>query len=243
MSITHGTKKWWIVHVAAGVAVVALMAFGVTQCSSKQSERDEKETKQSELLSASGKMERAAAQIDSLMNVNRGLGNAIRAKNQTIQVQGDSIAVLNDSIAVLNDSLAVVNDKLTDCRNGKKQPVAKKPVAKKSAPVKKPVETKPVSVKKDTVVVVVKPCGDGNTNIKLDNSQNNGAIVVSEKKCNNGTDIKLENGSVNNGAIVVGNNNHVVVNRAIVADTLARFNKTRTVVVECEVKTKNRVYY
>ena len=234
--MTRGTKSWWIVHVAAGVAAVALVAFGMTQCSGKNDARDEAAAARQEVVKAGEKIDGAVAKIDSLVNANRGLSDENRAQADTIRMQ-------RDSIAVLNDSLAVVNDQLVDCRNSKKQPVKKAPV--KKAPVKKePVKVQPKPAAKDTVVVVVKEgakkCAKPATVVELDDSKNTGNIVVSGK-CG-GTQVKLGNGSVNNGNIVVGNNNHVVLHNQVVADTLARYAKTREIIVECEIQTTRRVY-
>lgn len=234
--MTRGTKSWWIVHVAAGVAAVALVAFGMTQCSGKNDARDEAATARQEVIKAGKKIDGAVAKIDSLVNANRGLSDENRAQADTIRMQ-------RDSIAVLNDSLAVVNDQLVDCRNSKKQPVKKAPVKKE--PVKKePVKVQPKPAAKDTVVVVVKEgakkCATPATVVELDDSKNTGNIVVSGK-CG-GTQVKLGNGSVNNGNIVVGNNNHVVLHNQVVADTLARYVKTREIIVECEIQTTRRVY-
>lgn len=234
--MTRGTKSWWIVHVAAGVAAVALVAFGMTQCSGKNDARDEAATARQEVIKAGKKIDGAVAKIDSLVNANRGLSDENRAQADTIRMQ-------RDSIAVLNDSLAVVNDQLVDCRNSKKQPVKKAPVKKE--PVKKePVKVQPKPAAKDTVVVVVKEgakkCATPATVVELDDSKNTGNIVVSGK-CG-GTQVKLGNGSVNNGNIVVGNNNHVVLHNQVVADTLARYAKTREIIVECEIQTTRRVY-
>lgn len=234
--MTRGTKSWWIVHVAAGVAAVALVAFGMTQCSGKNDARDEAAAARQEVVKAGEKIDGAVAKIDSLVNANRGLSDENRAQADTIRMQ-------RDSIAVLNDSLAVVNDQLIDCRNSKKQPVKKAPVKKE--PVKKePVKVQPKPAAKDTVVVVVKEgakkCATPATVVELDDSKNTGNIVVSGK-CG-GTQVKLGNGSVNNGNIVVGNNNHVVLHNQVVADTLARYAKTREIIVECEIQTTRRVY-
>lgn len=234
--MTRGTKSWWIVHVAAGVAAVALVAFGMTQCSGKNDARDEAAAARQEVVKAGEKIDGAVAKIDSLVNANRGLSDENRAQADTIRMQ-------RDSIAVLNDSLAVVNDQLVDCRNSKKQPVKKAPVKKE--PVKKePVKVQPKPAAKDTVVVVVKEgakkCATPATVVELDDSKNTGNIVVSGK-CG-GTQVKLGNGSVNNGNIVVGNNNHVVLHNQVVADTLARYAKTREIIVECEIQTTRRVY-
>ena len=234
--MTRGTKSWWIVHVAAGVAAVALVAFGMTQCSGKNDARDEAAAARQEVVKAGEKIDGAVAKIDSLVNANRGLSDENRAQADTIRMQ-------RDSIAVLNDSLAVVNDQLVDCRNSKKQPVKKAPVKKE--PVKKePVKVQPKPAAKDTVVVVVKEgakkCATPATVVELDDSKNTGNIVVSGK-CG-GTQVKLGNGSVNNGNIVVGNNNRVVLHNQVVADTLARYAKTREIIVECEIQTTRRVY-
>ena len=234
--MTRGTKSWWIVHVAAGVAAVALVAVGMTQCSGKNDARDEVAAARQEVVKAGEKIDGAVAKIDSLVNANRGLSDENRAQADTIRMQ-------RDSIAVLNDSLAVVNDQLVDCRNSKKQPVKKAPVKKE--PVKKePVKVQPRPAAKDTVVVVVKEgakkCATPATVVELDDSKNTGNIVVSGK-CG-GTQVKLGNGSVNNGNIVVGNNNHVVLHNQVVADTLARYAKTREIIVECEIQTTRRVY-
>ena len=226
---TGKTKKWWIIHVAAGVAAVALIAFGMTQCSGKKAERAEKEAKKSELVAAN-------ETLDSLRSVMRdasGLigrqNDEIRAKSDTIRMQRDTIVAQRDSIATLNDSLAIVNGKLVDCRNSKRKPT--KPAPVKPAPVK-PAPVAPV--KPDTIIIVkrtlVNPGCAGVTNISLNNSQNNGAIVAGGNPGK--TDIKLDNGSVNNGAIVVGNGNNVVVNTPaalIAADSLARARQVQNV--------------
>ncbi len=242
--MTRGTKSWWIVHVAAGVAAVALVAFGMNQCSGKNDANDKAAAAQQEVVKASKKIDGAVAKIDSLVNANRGLSDENRAQADTIRMQRDSIAVLNDSIVGLNDSLVVVNGQLADCRNSKKQPAKKAPVKKE--PVKKdPVKVQPKSVVKDTVVVVVKEndkkCVAPKKSVELDDSKNTGNIVVSGNNCG-GAQVKLENGSVNNGNIVIGNNNHVVLHNQVVADTLARFAKTREIIVECEIQTTRRVY-
>lgn len=235
--MTRGTKSWWIVHVAAGVAAVALVAFGMTQCSGKNDARDEAAAARQEVVKAGEKIDGAVAKIDSLVNANRGLSDENRAQADTIRMQ-------RDSIAVLNDSLVVVNEQLTDCRNSKKQPAKKAPVKKESVK-KEPVKVQPKPVAKDTVVVVVKEndkkCVAPKKSVELDNSKNTGNIVVSGNNCG-GAQVKLENGSVNNGNIVVGNNNHVVLHNQVVADTLARFAKTREIIVECEIQTTRRVY-
>lgn len=214
---TGKTKKWWIIHVAAGVATVALIAFGMTQCSGKKAERAEKEAKKSELVAAN-------ETLDSLRSVMSDARKLIGRQTSEIHAKSDTIRMQRDSIATLNDSLAIVNGKLVDCRNSKRKPT--KPAPVKPAPV--------ASVKPDTIIIVQQApvnrgCA-GETNISLNNSQNNGAIVAGGNPGK--TDIKLDNGSVNNGAIVVGDGNSVVVNTPaalIAADSLARARQVQDV--------------
>ena len=234
---TGKTKKWWIIHVAAGVAAIALVVFGATQCSGKKSERSEKEAKKSELVAANQTLDSLRVAMRDATNMIGGLSQDNRAKADTIRMQRDTIRTQRDSIATLNDSLTVVNGKLKDCRNSKRKP-AQKPVQTVSAPVK------PAPVKPDTIIIVQQPvrtgCG-GATNVSLNNSQNNGAIVVGGAACK--TDIKLDNNSVNNGAIVVGDGNSVVVNTAaalIAADSLARARQVQHVQFTAVFVTKSK---
>ncbi len=227
---TGHPKKWWMIHVAAGVVMVALVAIGATQCSGKKAERAEKEEKKSELVAANATLDSLRTSMrDATKLINQQSGE-IRAKSDTIRMQRDTIDMQRDSIATLNDSLAVVNGKLVDCRNSKRKP-AKKPVQTTPAPA--PVV--PAPVKPDTIIIVqqapaVNPVNGGTTNVSLNNSQNNGAIVAGGNVGT--TDIKLDNGSVNNGAIVVGDGNSVIVNTPaalIAADSLARARQVQNV--------------
>lgn len=236
---TGHPKKWWMIHVAAGVVMVALVAIGATQCSGKKAERAEKEEKKSELVAANATLDSLRTSMrDATKLINQQSGE-IRAKSDTIRMQRDTIDMQRDSIATLNDSLAVVNGKLVDCRNSKRKP-AKKPVQTTPAPAPAPVA--PAPVKPDTIIIVqqapaVNPVNGGTTNVSLNNSQNNGAIVAGGNVGT--TDIKLDNGSVNNGAIVVGDGNSVIVNTPViqnVVDTLARVNMERKIVVRCRVQ-------
>ena len=227
---TGKTKKWWIIHVAAGVAAVALVVFGATQCSSKKSERSEKEAKESKLDAVDKKLDSLSVAMSDAIKVIGGLKQDNLAKADTIRKQ-------SDTIATLNDSLTVVNGKLKDCRNSKRQP-AQKFEQKATTPVNQ------VQVKPDTTIIVLQPvrtgCG-GATNVSLNNSQNNGAIVVDGAACK--TEIKLDNNSVNNGAIVVGNGNNVVVNTpaaVIAADSLARARKVQNVQFTAVFVTKSK---
>ena len=227
---TGKTKKWWIIHVAAGVAAVALVVFGATQCSGKKSERSEKEAKESKLVAVDKKLDSLSVAMSDAIKVIGGLKQDNRAKADTIRMQ-------SDTIAMLNDSLTVVNDKLKACSKSKRQP-AQKSEQKATTPVNQ------VQVKPDTTIIVQQPVRtgcDGATNVSLNNSQNNGAIVVDGAACK--TEIKLDNNSVNNGAIVVGNGNNVVVNTpaaVIAADSLARARQVQHVQFTAVFVTKSK---
>ena len=234
---TGKTKKWWIIHVAAGVAAVALVVFGATQCSGKKSERSEKEVKKSELVAAKQILDSLSAEMSDAIKVIGGLKQDNLAKADTIRMQRDTILTQSDSIVRLNDSLTVVNDKLKACSKPKRQS-AQKSEQKASTPVNQ------VTAKPDTIIIVQQPvrteCG-GATNVSLNNSQNNGAIVVGGAACK--TEIKLDNNSVNNGAIVVGNGNNVVVNTpaaVIAADSLARARQVQHVQFTAVFVTKSK---
>ena len=227
---TPAPKKWWIIHVAAGVAAVALVVFGATQCSGKKSERSEKEVKKSELVAANQTLESLRVAMSDATTMIDDLSQDNLAKAETIRKQ-------SDTIAMLNDSLTVVNDKLKACSKSKRQS-AQKSEQKASTPVNQ------VTAKPDTIIIVQQPvrteCG-GATNVSLNNSQNNGAIVVGGAACK--TEIKLDNNSVNNGAIVVGNGNNVVVNTpaaVIAADSLARARKVQNVQFTAVFVTKSK---
>ena len=107
---TPAPKKWWIIHVAAGVAAVALVVFGATQCSGKKSERSEKEVKKSELVAAN-------QTLDSLRVAMRKATIMIGGLSQDNSAKADTIRKQSDTIATLNDSLTVLNGKLKACRN------------------------------------------------------------------------------------------------------------------------------
>ena len=227
---TPAPKKWWIIHVAAGVAAVALVVFGATQCSGKKSERSEKEVKKSELAAAKHILDSLSAEMSDAIEFIGGLKQDNLAKADTIRKQ-------SDTIATLNDSLRMVKGELKDCRNSERQP-AQKSEQKASTPVNQ------VTAKPDTIIIVQQPVRtgcDGATNVSLNNSQNNGAIVVGGAACK--TEIKLDNNSVNNGAIVVGNGNNVVVNTpaaVIAADSLARARKVQNVQFTAVFVTKSK---
>ena len=234
---TGKTKKWWIIHVAAGVAAVALVVFGATQCSSKKSERSEKEAKESKLDAVDKKLDSLSVAMSDAIKVIGGLKQDNLAKADTIRMQSNTILTQSDSIVRLNDSLTVVNDKLKACSKFKRQS-AQKSEQKATTPVNQ------VTAKPDTIIIVQQPVRtecSGATNVSLNNSQNNGAIVVGGAACK--TEIKLDNNSVNNGAIVVGNGNNVVVNTpaaVIAADSLARARKVQNVQFTAVFVTKSK---
>ena len=123
-------KKWLFVHVPAGVATVALIAFGLVQCSGKNEYKDGLDTAADAVKKAEETLKRNIAQMDSLLVVSA----EIFERNAQ---QADSIVVLNDSIDTLNgqvSELTVENDALSSalktCKGGKKKVV--QPVKKES---------------------------------------------------------------------------------------------------------------
>lgn len=216
MAITRGTKKWWLVHLGAGVVAVALVVFGAEKCSDEKSVREENKKIASQLEQTEISLGDACGKLDTLRGDFADLMADYREKSDTVRMQRDTIDMQRDSIMALNDSLGVVNGKLDNCRKSAKKPT--KPAPTKPAPAK--------PVVRDTVVVNCPnrenvKSGD-KVNVKISDAQNNGAIVV-DAPCAT-TDIKLENGAVNNGAIVVGNGNCVIVNQAAM-DTLVKAQK------------------
>lgn len=214
---THN-KKWWIIHCSAGVVTAILLAVGVTQCTGKLSEREQKEKAQREFVEASRQIEGVTTKVDSLLRANRGLQQDNWAKADTIRMQRDTIIAQCDSIAVLQDSL-------DDCRNGKKRcPGAgpRKPVVKPTpapAPVKKP--------SRDTLVVIHenKPVVNddsncGGTVVKIGDGASNNGVLVNGGCKNNGTSVTIGNNS--NGNVVTVNNGIINYYNGNQADTLAR---------------------
>ncbi|MBQ5699773.1 MAG: hypothetical protein IIV74_00570 [Alphaproteobacteria bacterium] len=218
---TGKTKKWWLIHAAAGVAAMALVVFGMKQCSDKDAERDEKELAKTELA-------RAVCRLDSCVNV---IGDAaktikglqrevdsqtriISSQNDSIAMQNDSIVVLNDSIVVLNDSLTNVNAQLADCRNSKPRPTK----------TRCPRQTKPA----------VRQSGNRRQ------GTSNAVVVAQQTTPAAGAAVNANvNANQNNGAIVVGNGNNVVVNSGATAaavDTMRRVTRTRRIIVNCQVQ-------
>ncbi len=206
------TKKFWI-HLGAGTVAVIVLAWGMTQCSGKQTERTEKEKTEQ---AAAKRMENAAHKIDSLLNANRGLNQKNADLSLENEIQADSIVVLNDSIAVLNDSLTNVNQRLTDCRNGKKGRKGQYPGnqgrGNQGAGNRSAGNTGNNNQKRVIVAHSEHKSGADSVVIDLrDQSRNNGAIIANGGGQN--VRITLGQGSVNQGQIIVNNggtvNNYV----------------------------------
>ena len=195
-------NKKILVHTTAGVAVAALLIFGISQCSEKKTIQ---ETTNEQLENVSMALGKARKSIENFLEIKDSLSNQIDEQAKEIVLQADSIVVLNDlvksqadSIVVLNDSIKVLNKNLNDCRNKKVQakPVVKQ--KKKNVPV----------VKKDTKPnVVVKNDGENIKKINVkDTSVNNNLINVQNQPNKfNETEINVQNGSYNNGIINVNN--------------------------------------
>ncbi len=239
---THN-KKWWIIHCSAGVVTAILLTVGITQCTGKLSEREQKEAAKRELVNASRKIDGIANKVDSLLNANNGLREDNNAKADTIRMQRDTIIAQRDSIANLQDSLA-------DCRNGKKRcPVKPVPVKK---PVVKPtpVKPKPVKPSRDTLVVIHenKPVVNDDSNcgatiVKIGDGASNNGVLVNGGCQNNGTSVTIGNNSngnvvtVNNGTINYYNGNPTD-SLANATDTLARYGVVQMRIVRT---TKTRI--
>lgn len=225
-------KKWWLIHASAGVGVLALIIFGLSQCNGKNDAEQAGRDAAKVIVKTDSLLNEATKKVKSISDYAEELKKDNRAKADTIVELRDSIVVLNDSIVGLNDSLGKVNERLVDCKKSKKnKPVQKQPVKKQ------PVKKQPA--KKDTVVVVheYKPAPQDNKN-----TRGNGDVIISNGGAVN-TDINLSNGGTNNGTIIIGDNAVVHNHRKVVAaDTLARATHTRQIVIECEVSQKRRVY-
>ncbi len=167
-------KKWWIIHCSAGVAAILLIAFGMTQCNRKESERADKNEARRALVDARNRI----VVIDSLLNANIILEDDNFAKSDTICMQRDTINMQRDSIAALRDSLK-------DCRNGKKRCPGKR---RTPAPVR-PASQNPVVVH-DTIVVVTQVPAPASQN-------NNGSMVVNISGNSDNNDIRINNGTIN----------------------------------------------
>lgn len=211
---TGKTKKWWIIHVAAGVAAVALVVFGMKQCSDKDAERDEKELAKTELARAVQKLDSCANVIDEAVQTVNQLNNKTQSQLRVINEQCDSIIVLNDSIDVLNDSLTNVNAQLVDCRNSKPRPTKTRSSRQTRPAIRQPGDRRQGTSNAVVVAQQTTPAAGASVNANVNANQNNGAIVV-------------------------GNGNTVVVNSGATAaavDTMRRVTRTRRIIVNCQVQ-------
>lgn len=252
-------KKWLLVHVPAGIAVVALMAFGVVQCNGNEEYSEELAKASAGVKQARQALESNVATMDSLIDFNKALLKINVAQADSIVVLNDSIDTLNGRVVDLtnkNDSLVNANDSLVvaldDCAKSKKQKPIKarqdKPTLTnkpKKAPVysPKPEKSKPQD-KQLPIKTVVLP-GD---EVSVDHgAKNNGNVVVGNRsgcqKCSDtrSVTITLDNNAENNGNIVVGSGN-TVTHTTILPDTVVRFTKTKNTVVKCRVISTQRQY-
>ncbi len=215
---TGKTKKWWLIHAAAGVAAVALVVFGMKQCSDKDAERDEKELAKTELARAVCRLDSCVNLIGDAAQTIKGLQREVDSQTRVISSQNDSIIVLNDSIDVLNDSLTNVNEQLVDCRNSKPRPT------KTNSGNRCPRQTKPVVRQSKN----------------RRQATSNAVVVAQQTTPAAGASVNANvNANQNNGAIVVGNGNTVVVNSGATAaavDTMRRVTRTRRIIVNCQVQ-------
>lgn len=224
------SKKWWAVHVGAGVATALLILFGITKCSGEKDERNAKEAAQEDLLKAAQHIENVAARVDSLVVINCEQEGTIKTLNDSIVVLNDSLVRVNGKLVRVNDELQDVRGRLADCEKSRKatKPVVKPcPCEKREKPQPKPeVKPKPqpkpvvVEQKKEQPAPAAKPCqpskpAKGTTETKIEvsgNSQNPGNIVVANSEQGGGnTTITITDGSCNSGTIVVSNGGTVNV--------------------------------
>lgn len=262
-------KKWLLVHVPAGVAVVALMVFGIVQCNGKDAAEEGMVQASASVAKAKKTLETSVAQMDSLVDITKGLMDINGQQADSIVVLNDSIDTLNGRVVDLtnkNDSLVVANDSLVialdDCAKSKKQ---KKPIEPRqdkptltNKPKKAPVYSpKPQKAPKDEKQVVVKPVVLPTVENKADEpkidisvnhgAKNNGNVVVQNRggcagRANaQSVTISLDNNAENNGNIVVGNGN-VVSHTTVLPDTVVRFTRAKNTVVKCRVVATQRQY-
>lgn len=246
-------KKWLLVHVPAGIAVVALMAFGVVQCNGNEEYSEELAKASAGVKQARQALESNVATMDSLIDFNKALLKINVAQADSIVVLNDSIDTLNGRVVDLtnkNDSLVNANDSLVvaldDCAKSKKQKTAKSKQDKpKVAPVYSPKPVKSETQEKQLSGETVVLPGD---EVTIDHgAKNNGNIVVENRGgCPKNSDarsvtITLDNNAENNGNIVVGNGN-TVTHTTILPDTVVRFTRAKNTVVKCRVIATQRQY-
>lgn len=251
-------KKWLLVHVPAGVAVVALMAFGIVQCNGNEEYSEELAKASAGVKQARQALESNVVTMDSLIDFNKDLLKINVAQADSIVVLNDSIDTLNGRVVELkneNDSLVVANDSLVialdDCAKSKQKKTIK------SRQDKPTLTNKPKKAPKDEKQAVVKPVVLPKVENKADEpkidisvnhgAKNNGNVVVQNRggcagRANaQSVTISLDNNAENNGNIVVGNGN-VVSHTTVLPDTVVRFTCVKNTVVKCRVISTQRQY-
>ncbi len=260
-------KKWLLVHVPAGVAVVALIAFGIVQCNGKDAAEEGMVQASASVAKAEKTLETSVAKMDSLVDASKELLKVNKQQADSIVVLNDSIDTLNGRVVELkneNDSLVVANDSLVialdNCAKSKQKPIKArqdKPTLTnkpKKAPVYSP---KPQKAPKDEKQAVVKPVVLPTVENKADEpkidisvnhgAKNNGNVVVQNRggcagRANaQSVTISLDNNAENNGNIVVGSGN-VVSHTTVLPDTVVRFTRAKNTVVKCRVVATQRQY-
>ena len=100
-------NKKILVHTTAGVAVAALLIFGISQCSEKKTIQ---ETTNEQLENVSMALGKARKSIENFLEIKDSLSNQIDEQAKEIVLQADSIVVLNDLVKSQADSIVVLND-------------------------------------------------------------------------------------------------------------------------------------
>lgn len=251
-------KKWLLVHVPAGVAVVALMAFGIVQCNGNEEYSEELAKASAGVKQARQALESNVASMDSLIDFNKALLKINVAQADSIVVLNDSIDTLNGRVVDLtnkNDSLVNANDSLVvaldDCAKSKQkktiEPRQDKPTLT-NKPKKAPKDEKQVIVKPVVLPTVENKADEPKIDIYVNHgAKNNGNVVVQNRggcagRANaQSVTICLDNNAENNGNIVVGNGN-VVSHTTVLPDTVVRFTRAKNTVVKCRVIATQRQY-
>ncbi len=155
---TKKLNKKVLAHVGAGIAAIALLAFGITQCSNKQSARADRDNYKSAYENLNGQVERLtdenAALRDSLDYTAAKLNECEKGKR----------CVRTQTPAKKKSQPKTVQPKKT-------QPKTEQP--KTEQPKKTPAQPQPTQQQQCAPA----PC-DGNKVIIRDDAQNSGTIVV-----------------------------------------------------------------
>ena len=265
-------KKWLLVHVPAGIAVVVLTVFGIAQCEGREEYAEELNEAAATVKKARETLQANVAQMDSLIGFNKGLIEKNAQQADSIVVLNDSIDSLNSRVADLNvenDSLVAANDSLAvalkSCAKSKQQEKSTTrrnvnkvivDAAKDSANWKKvePVNDKPVVLngKNDKMPVKSepqkKPVMPKSVELPVAKSGNDNVAVSA---CGADQVIVVSDAqpvtiTLDNGAANNGNvvvgNGNTVSQTTILPDTVIRFTNTKNTVVRCRVVTTQRQY-